>query len=117
MRPREALAIMGSDVDPDAPVASLPAAEQSIVAIARALAIRSDILVLDEPTAALPEADVERLLETLRRLRGQRHRHRLRHPPAGRGVPHRRPSDGSARRAPAGDSDGRARPTPASWCR
>ena len=64
-----ALAIMGSGLDPDAPIASLPAAERSLVAIGRALAIKSDILVLDEPTAALPEADVERLLATLRRLR------------------------------------------------
>ena len=54
---------------PGDPVSSLPAAERSLVAIGRALAIKSDILVLDEPTAALPEADVERLLETLRRLR------------------------------------------------
>ena len=65
----EALAIMGSDLDPEAPISSLPAAERSLVAIGRALAIKSDILVLDEPTAALPEADVERLLDTLRRLR------------------------------------------------
>jgi ribose transport system ATP-binding protein len=65
----DALAIMGSDLDPDAPISSLPAAERSLVAIGRALAIKSDIVVLDEPTAALPEADVERLLETLRRLR------------------------------------------------
>jgi ribose transport system ATP-binding protein len=65
----EALAIMGSDLDPDAPISSLPAAERSLVAIGRALAIKSDIVVLDEPTAALPEADVERLLQTLRRLR------------------------------------------------
>ena len=64
-----ALAIMGSDLDPATPVAALPAAERSLVAIGRALAVKSDILVLDEPTAALPEADVERLLETLRRLR------------------------------------------------
>ena len=65
----DALAIMGSGLDPEAPVSSLPAAERSLVAIGRALAIKSDIVVLDEPTAALPEADVERLLETLRRLR------------------------------------------------
>ena len=71
-RPRgrgDALAMIGSDIDPDAPISSLPAAERSLVAIGRALAIKSDILVLDEPTAALPEADVERLLEALRRLR------------------------------------------------
>ena len=65
----DALSIMGSDLDPAAPISSLPAAERSLVAIGRALAIKSDIVVLDEPTAALPEADVERLLETLRRLR------------------------------------------------
>src|SRR5580698_4721814 len=64
-----ALASMGSDLDPDAPISSLPAAERSLVAIGRALAIKSVIVVLDEPTAALPEADVERLLDTLRRLR------------------------------------------------
>jgi ribose transport system ATP-binding protein len=66
-----ALAIMGSDLDPEAPIASLPAAERSLVAIGRALAIKSDIVILDEPTAALPEADVERLLETLKRLRAR----------------------------------------------
>jgi ribose transport system ATP-binding protein len=66
----EALAVMGADLDPDAPISALPAAERSLVAIGRALAIKADILVLDEPTAALPEADVERLLVTLRRLRG-----------------------------------------------
>ena len=65
----EALSIMGSDLDPQAPVTKLPAAERSLVAIGRALAVKADILVLDEPTAALPDADVERLLETLRRLR------------------------------------------------
>ncbi len=65
----EALSTMGSELDPDARVTGLPAAERSLVAIGRALAVSSDILVLDEPTAALPEADVERLLGTLRRLR------------------------------------------------
>jgi len=65
----DALTTMGSDISPDAPVASLAAAERSLVAIGRALAVKSDILVLDEPTAALPESDVSRLLDALRRLR------------------------------------------------
>ena len=64
-----ALERMGGGVDPDARVGDLPAAERSIVAIARAMAVKCDLLVLDEPTAALPEADVARLLEVLRRLR------------------------------------------------
>ena len=65
----DALERMGGGVDPDARVGDLPAAEKSIVAIARAMAVRCDLLVLDEPTAALPEADVTRLLDVLRRLR------------------------------------------------
>ena len=64
-----ALERMGGGVDPDARVGDLPAAEKSIVAIARAIAVKCDLLVLDEPTAALPEADVARLLGVLRRLR------------------------------------------------
>jgi ribose transport system ATP-binding protein len=64
-----ALELMGGGVDPDARVRDLPAAERSIVAIARAMAVNCELLVLDEPTAALPEADVARLLSVLRRLR------------------------------------------------
>ena len=64
-----ALEKMGGGVDPDARVRDLPAAEKSIVAIARTMAIKCDLLVLDEPTAALPESDVARLLDVLRRLR------------------------------------------------
>jgi ribose transport system ATP-binding protein len=64
-----ALERMSGGVDPDARVGDLPAAEKSIVAIARAMAVKCDLLVLDEPTAALPEADVSRLHEVLRRLR------------------------------------------------
>src|SRR5580692_4707561 len=66
---RDALTVMGSEIDPEARVSTLAAAERSLVAIGRALAVRSDILVLDEPSAALPESDVSRLLDALRRLR------------------------------------------------
>ena len=62
---------MGGGVNPDARVGDLSAAEKSIVAIARAIAVKCDLLVLDEPTAALPEADVARLLGVLRRLRAE----------------------------------------------
>lgn len=68
-RARALLASMGSTVDPDDQVASLSTAERSIVAIARALAVKAEVLILDEPTASLPETDVRRLLETLRELR------------------------------------------------
>jgi ribose transport system ATP-binding protein len=68
-RAREILSSMGSTVDPDAPVASLTTADRSIVAIARALAVQADVLVLDEPTASLPETDVRRLFSVLHSLR------------------------------------------------
>jgi ribose transport system ATP-binding protein len=37
----DALAIMGADLNPDAPISSLPAAERSLLAIGRALAIKA----------------------------------------------------------------------------
>jgi ribose transport system ATP-binding protein len=67
-RARQALAAIAGGINPDARVSALPAAERSLVAIGRALAVRSDVLVLDEPTAALPEADVNHLLAVLKRL-------------------------------------------------
>jgi len=53
----------------DRPVSELSRAEKSIVAIARALTGKAELLVLDEPTASLPEADVGRLFKILKRLR------------------------------------------------
>ena len=66
---RAALSAMASDIDPSALVGSLTSAEKSIVAIARALATKCEVLVLDEPTAALPEADTEHLFAALEKLR------------------------------------------------
>ncbi len=68
-RARHILTSMGSDVDVEDPVAALTSAERSIVAIARALALDADVLVLDEPTASLPETDVRRLFDILHGLR------------------------------------------------
>ncbi len=67
----ETLQRMGGGISPDVPVGTLSAAAKSIVAIARALAVKADLLVLDEPTAALPEADVALLIEVLHRLRAE----------------------------------------------
>ena len=48
---------------------SLSRTEKSLVAIARALVVNCDFLVLDEPTASLPADEVERLFEGVRGLR------------------------------------------------
>ncbi|MGC8470172.1 MAG: ATP-binding cassette domain-containing protein, partial [Acetobacteraceae bacterium] len=66
-----ALSLLGCDIDPTARVQSLGRTEKSLVAIARALAVACDFLVLDEPTASLPADEVERLFAALRRLRAK----------------------------------------------
>jgi ribose transport system ATP-binding protein len=63
-----ALALVGGGIDPDARVADLSRADQSLVAIARAVSTRCCAIVLDEPTASLPDADVQRLFTIIRDL-------------------------------------------------
>ncbi|MGE0239876.1 MAG: sugar ABC transporter ATP-binding protein, partial [Parvibaculaceae bacterium] len=63
---------LDSAIDPDAQVGALTTAEKALVAIARALSVPCRILILDEPTAALPDADAERIATVLRRLRERR---------------------------------------------
>jgi len=55
--------------DPGRLVVTLSLAEKAILGIVRSLAGKPRALVLDEPTAALPEADAQRLFEAIRRLR------------------------------------------------
>ena len=65
----EALAKVDCDFDPSTRVEDLSRTEKSLVAIARALAVDSEFLVLDEPTASLPADEVERLFRAIRPLR------------------------------------------------
>ncbi len=64
-----ALARIDCSFDPTTRVDDLTRTEKSLVAIARALAVDCDFLVLDEPTASLPADEVERLFATLRPLK------------------------------------------------
>jgi len=66
---RELLDRVGARLAADAPVRTLSVAQQQLVEIARALAGPSKVLILDEPTAALPDGDAARLATVLRRLR------------------------------------------------
>ncbi|MFF4369116.1 sugar ABC transporter ATP-binding protein [Streptomyces sp. NPDC001594] len=69
----EALAAVAGHLDPGARVAGLAPAERALVAIARAVARDTRLLVLDEPTATLPAADCARLFEVLHALRDRGH--------------------------------------------
>ena len=67
---------VGVDADVRSPVGSLSMSERAAVAIARALSDTGHgrlLIVLDEPTAALPAGDVDRLLESIGRLRADGH--------------------------------------------
>ncbi len=65
----KALAEVSEAIDPNMRVQDLTRTEKSLVAIARALARKATLLVLDEPTASLPQSDVEMLHDVLCRLR------------------------------------------------
>jgi ribose transport system ATP-binding protein len=62
------LEALGVAIDPGAPVRSLGVAEQQMVEVAKALSIDARILVMDEPTSALTESEIEQLFATIRRL-------------------------------------------------
>ncbi|MEU4616333.1 sugar ABC transporter ATP-binding protein [Streptomyces umbrinus] len=68
---RPVLAELGLDVEPGTLVGELPLADQQLTEIARALLRRPRVLVLDEPTSALPAAAVDRLEQVLRTLTGR----------------------------------------------
>ncbi len=69
---RELIAELGLELDMSRPVSTLSVGEQQIVAIARALRHRPSTLILDEPTAALSEAETHALLILVRRLAAER---------------------------------------------
>jgi ribose transport system ATP-binding protein len=66
-----ALEQVACPLDPTMRVRDLSRTEKSLVAIARALAVESDVLVLDEPSASLPADEVHRLFDALRPLKAR----------------------------------------------
>ena len=67
-RSREILAQLNLDYDPNTPVSKLSIAEKQIVEIAKALSRNTKVLVMDEPTAALNDKEVQMLFAITRRI-------------------------------------------------
>ena len=67
-RAREVFGRLGVQVDPARPARGLSVADQQIVEIAKAISFNANVIVMDEPTAALTSVEVERLFEVVRNL-------------------------------------------------
>jgi ABC-type sugar transport system ATPase subunit len=67
-RTQELLDMLELPIDPGQLVSTLPMADQQMVEIARAFSREFDLLIMDEPTAALNEPEVDRLLSIVRKL-------------------------------------------------
>ena len=63
------LETVGLDCRPEAPLLGLRSSEQQLVEIARALSIEARVLIMDEPTAALSQREVDRLFAVVDALR------------------------------------------------
>ena len=68
-RAKEILGTIGLDVSPAQPLRTLSVSEQQLVEVARALSAEADILIMDEPTAALSHREVQKLFAVVTRLK------------------------------------------------
>jgi len=59
------------DISPDEIVGNLPVSKQQLVEIAKALSTNSRILIMDEPTSALSEKEIDDLFKIIRKLKGE----------------------------------------------
>lgn len=67
----DAFARLGVALDPERQARGLSVADQQIVEIAKAISLEARVLVMDEPTAALTQVEVDRLFEVMKTLRAQ----------------------------------------------
>jgi len=68
---RELLDRLGCDLDPNQPLHQLSSPHKRLVEIARALAGQARVIVMDEPTAALAEREVQLLFDAIAKLKAQ----------------------------------------------
>ncbi len=68
---KELLVSLGSDIDPHTLMGNLSVAEQQIAEISKAVSANADIMIMDEPTAALSKRECEELYRITEQLRDE----------------------------------------------
>jgi len=68
---RKAVRAMGVDVDPNAVIGDLSVAKKQVVEICKALQRNVTLLILDEPSAALTENEIEIMFGLIRKMKEQ----------------------------------------------
>lgn len=68
---REMLKKLGFDINPYTLVRNLSTAQQQVVEIVRAISYDSKIIIMDEPTASLTQAEINHLFEIIRNMKKQ----------------------------------------------
>jgi len=67
----ELLSSLDLSLDPDLPVSQLKIGQQQLVEIAKALLAEAQVLVMDEPTSAISDAEIHKLFAIVRRLKAE----------------------------------------------
>jgi inositol transport system ATP-binding protein len=70
-RTKGLLARLGIKLDPDTKMVDLSIANTQLVEIAKAVSYDSDLIIMDEPTSAITEAEISVLFKTIRSLKEQ----------------------------------------------
>ena len=68
-RTRELLKMLDSDIDPATPMRKLSVAEMQMVEISKALSYEPRVIIMDEPTSAITEEEVENLFKVILKLK------------------------------------------------
>lgn len=62
---------LGVEIDPDTEAGRLSVGQQQMIEIARAVAANTEVLIMDEPTAALTDREIEVLFKVIHSLRAE----------------------------------------------
>ncbi|MER1999632.1 MAG: sugar ABC transporter ATP-binding protein [Lysinibacillus sp.] len=68
---KEKLELLGLHVNPDRPIKSISIGKRQLVEIAKALLLDAELIIMDEPTAALTEKEIKLLFDVIRKLKAQ----------------------------------------------